>query len=204
MGKKEGRTTSPRKRRKTEESVPPCDAVVSHEVFEVGGKKYMSLILAHGWEKILDRVGIDDPFIMVDWNVENLAATVATLQGHATAAALANPPPAWLAAPYSTDSVRIQILQHLVDSAKQNFPDAANGRNDHVGGVVGRLMVGPNSTDGYASLKCHASGLPLDSFFSNHATLPLGDFYMGADCKAKNVGVRSPVDSLTGSIVVFN
>ena len=157
------------------------------------------------WEdKILGRVGINDPVMLVSWNVDNLGQTVQALQGHAAGPALAHPPPAWLAAPYSAETVQDQILQHLIDSAKGVHPDDEGGENDHVGGTVGHVMIAPNSYLGYTTLNVLANNMGLDPFFMNHATLPLGETYSIADGKRKTTGVRAPLVAPPGGVGVLD
>ena len=103
--------------------------------------------------------------------------------------------------PYTAESLQRAILGHLVERARTLHP---HNENDHVGQVVGNVMICPNSSDGYANIKTAACVLGLEPFFQNHATYPLGEVYIIADRKAKTVGIRSRVLLAPHGVSVFS
>ena len=153
-----------------------CDAADAIlDVKDIGNGKLL-LTMADGWEDVLPKHGEDDPGVLIMWDDDNFAQTVANFNAAVVAGQVA---PAWMGAhPFTVKELKRAILTRLQ-------------RVGRGGGVVGNLMIAPNDLDQFQRIVAVTTQLGFDPFVVANAVCPVGNWYVLADRQAKTTARKS-------------
>ena len=134
-------------------------------------------------QRVLSTVGLDDPAVLLVWDVNNVNSAVA----HLNNAAAANPDaaaPAWLggrgAFPITSSEFVTAVATYV----------GARG-----GGVIGNALIAPNSIQQYANVQVSMFFLGQDPLMSTLPAnvLPLALNFLMCDHMAQTTGTPDPV-----------
>jgi hypothetical protein len=166
--------------------------------------------LATGYKGALNKVGEDDPALLIMWEDANVRQTVAAFNAAVLAAANAGgaagaasvPVPAgtaavpdWMAlqvGQYTEDILKHKILTHIKQKAGPGAGD-----------VIGNAVIAPNDFHGYVAMIQELYGVGTEPFFMAHAVCPIGRIYCLADKKHKTTAVHDPVHIPPYGVGVF-
>lgn len=176
------------KTRKSKVSCPAEDGVINLVKRMENGKAVVDVELHPDWQCVLKDVGQNDTGFLIMWNLENVNATVNSIN---TGGGAAPPqPPGWLTLPTSPSQLQMDIINRM-----QNQTQA--------GPVVGNCLIAPNNLEQYGQLRDFAGHMCSDAFFSYHVGQPLGGLYYLADNKRRNTAERGAAYVPAGTVQVF-
>jgi len=130
-------------------------------------------------QRVLSKVGLDNPATLLVWDVDNVNFAVAYLNNAAADNATA---PAWLDGDFPiTSSGFMQAIATRVGALG--------------GGVIGNTLIAPNSIAQYANVKASMLLLGLDPLVSTlpARVLPLARNFLMCDQQAQTTGTPDPV-----------
>jgi hypothetical protein len=168
------------------------------------------ITLATGYKGALNKVGEDDPALLIMWEDANVRLTVAAFNAAVLAAANAGgaagaasvPVPAGTAA--VPNWMALQVGQYTEDIFKHKILTHIKQKAGHgTGDVIGNALIAPNDLHGWGALLQELYGVGTEPFFMAHAVCPIGRIYCLADKKHKTSGVHDPVHIPPYGVGVF-